>query len=91
MISFPAHHGLSFPHTTPPRRGELVEIAPGVLWARLDLPFRLDHVNIYLIDDRDGWALVNASRNCSIITRLAAATLRQVVPLCRAPQQRLFR
>ncbi|GIL00144.1 MAG: MBL fold metallo-hydrolase [Alphaproteobacteria bacterium] len=31
-----------------------------MLWARLALPFRLDHVNIYLIDDGDGWAVVDA-------------------------------
>ncbi|MCK7474417.1 MAG: MBL fold metallo-hydrolase [Rhodopseudomonas palustris] len=30
---------------------------PGVLWLRLKLPFRLNHVNVYLIADGDGWAL----------------------------------
>jgi glyoxylase-like metal-dependent hydrolase (beta-lactamase superfamily II) len=31
-----------------------------VLWARFPLPFRLDHVNIYLIEDGDGLTLVDA-------------------------------
>ena len=33
---------------------------PGVLWVRLKLPFRLNHVNIYLLADGDGWAMVDS-------------------------------
>ena len=50
---------LEFPCPAPPRPGETIEIRPGVLWARLALPFRLDHVNIYLIEDDDGLALID--------------------------------
>jgi len=50
---------LVFPFPTPPERGEAIEIAPGLLWARIPLPFRLDHVNVYFIDDGDGWAVVD--------------------------------
>ena len=42
---------LEFPHAAPPAPGSLIEIAPGVRWFRLPLPYRLDHVNIYLIED----------------------------------------
>lgn len=42
-----------------PGPDQVVEIAPGVLWIRLDLPFRLNHVNIYLLADGDGWAMVD--------------------------------
>src|SRR5581483_2191738 len=42
---------LVFPVPEPPRPGETVEIAPGILWARIPLPFRLDHINVYLIED----------------------------------------
>src|SRR5260370_38187282 len=51
---------LEFPPARPPKPGETIEIRPGVFWARLALPFRLDHVNIYLIEDGDGLALVDA-------------------------------
>jgi glyoxylase-like metal-dependent hydrolase (beta-lactamase superfamily II) len=34
-------------------------VAPGILWLRLALPFRLDHVNIYLIEDGDGYAALD--------------------------------
>lgn len=46
---------LHFPHAAPPAPGELTEVAPGVLWFRLKLPFQLNHVNIYLIEDAGGW------------------------------------
>ncbi len=46
---------LTFPHAAPPAPGQIATIAPGVLWFRLKLPFQLNHVNIYLIEDKDGW------------------------------------
>ena len=50
---------LVFPHTQPPVPGTLIDIAPGVQWFRLPLPYRLDHVNIYLIKDADGWTVLD--------------------------------
>ncbi len=50
---------LEFPFSTPPHPGAILEVAPGVLWTRLALPFQLNHVNIYLIDDGDGWAVID--------------------------------
>jgi glyoxylase-like metal-dependent hydrolase (beta-lactamase superfamily II) len=50
---------LVFPHLMPPPPAGTIEVAPGVLWARLALPFLLDHVNIYFIEDGDGWALID--------------------------------
>ena len=51
--------GIRFPWPEPPAPGEAVEIAEGVLWTRLPLPMRLDHVNAYLLDDGDGWTVVD--------------------------------
>ncbi len=50
---------LTFPHAAPPAPGEITRIAPGVLWFRLKLPFALNHVNIYLIEDDDGWLVLD--------------------------------
>lgn len=50
---------LVFPYSTPPAPGEALEVAEGVLWLRLPLPFRLDHVNVYLIEDGAGFALLD--------------------------------
>ena len=50
------HH----PFATPPAEGAATEVAPGILWLRLPLPMALDHVNIYALDDGDGWTIVDA-------------------------------
>lgn len=51
---------LIYPFSEPPRIGEPIPVAPGILWLRIPLPFRLDHINVYLIEDGDGWAVLDA-------------------------------
>lgn len=34
-------------------------IAPGLLWLRMPLPFSLDHINLWAIEDEAGWTLVD--------------------------------
>ncbi len=50
---------LRYPWDTPPEPGKAVEIAEGVLWMRLPLPMKLDHVNVYALDDGDGWTVID--------------------------------
>ena len=50
---------LTFPFAQPPAPGALTPITPAVQWLRLPLPYRLDHVNIYLIEDGPGWAVLD--------------------------------
>ncbi len=50
---------LTFPVDAIPPPGELLGVAPGVHWVRMPLPFALDHVNLWLLDDGDGWCLVD--------------------------------
>ncbi len=44
---------------TLPAPGETLEVAPGVRWIRMALPFALDHINLWLlrdsIDGVEGW------------------------------------
>jgi glyoxylase-like metal-dependent hydrolase (beta-lactamase superfamily II) len=47
------------PFQTPPAEGEAIQVSPGILWMRLPLPMKLDHVNVYALDDGDGWTLVD--------------------------------
>ena len=42
-----------------PQPGEVREVAPGVLWLRMPLPMALDHINLYLLEDHDGWWVVD--------------------------------
>lgn len=51
---------LRFPAAAPPLPAETLPIAPGVLWLRMPLPFALDHINLWLIADGAGWAIVDA-------------------------------
>ncbi len=55
----PDRDTLTYPVSEPPDFGETVEIAEGVLWARLPLPMVLDHVNVYVFDDGDSWTIVD--------------------------------
>ncbi len=50
---------LRYPRSQAPDPNQIIEIAPGVQWFRLPLPYRLDHVNIYLIETGDGWTVVD--------------------------------
>lgn len=50
---------LEFPWSNPPESGQAREVAPGVLWARLPLPFRLNHVNVWLVEESDGWTVID--------------------------------
>ena len=43
------------PLAEPPGLGDMLEVAPRVFWARMPLPMTLDHVNVYAIDDAEGW------------------------------------
>jgi len=36
-----------------------LEVAPGILLLRLPLPFALDHINVWLLDEGDGWTLID--------------------------------
>jgi glyoxylase-like metal-dependent hydrolase (beta-lactamase superfamily II) len=51
---------LRYPFENHPGHDQVVEVVPGVLWVRLKLPFRLNHVNIYLLADGDGWAMIDS-------------------------------
>ena len=48
---------------TLPQPGEALDLAPGLRWVRMGLPFALDHINLWLlrdrIDGREGWTIVD--------------------------------
>lgn len=52
-------HPIRYLHEQHPKGAETIEVAPGILWARVPLPFRLNHVNCWLIREADGWTLVD--------------------------------
>ena len=66
---------LVFPFAVPPKPRELIEAAPGVFWLRLPLPFRLNHINLYLIEDGDGFVLFDAGLDTAISRQMWEALL----------------
>jgi glyoxylase-like metal-dependent hydrolase (beta-lactamase superfamily II) len=40
-----------YPFPNPPAPGTTTEVAPGVHWLRMALPFQLDHINLWLLED----------------------------------------
>ena len=56
----PLEQQLHYPHgDAMPEPGSTMELAPGVRWIRMPLPFALDHINLWLLRDNidgvDGW------------------------------------
>ena len=64
-------HPLSFPLADQlPDTGSAIEVAPGIFWLRMALPFALNHINLWLLRDRlphptqggemqEGWTVVD--------------------------------
>ncbi len=50
---------LDYPFAGIPGAGQTIEICPGVLWLRMKLPLALDHINLYLLEDDEGWWVVD--------------------------------
>ena len=63
---------------TLPAVGATIEVAPGVRWVRMPLPFALDHVNLWLLRDEldgvQGWTIVD----CGIANDATRAAWEQV-------------
>jgi glyoxylase-like metal-dependent hydrolase (beta-lactamase superfamily II) len=62
---------LSYPFAdTLPPLGDTIEVAPGLLWLRMPLPFALDHINLWLIadeiDGRRGWSLIDSGAGTEV-------------------------
>lgn len=60
----PQEHKLTYPlENTLPEPGHSLEVAPGVHWIRMPLPFALDHINLWLLRDHidgvHGWTVVD--------------------------------
>ena len=46
-----------------PPPGEVVLVAEGVYWVRFSMPMSLNHINLWLLEDGDGWTIVDTCLN----------------------------
>jgi glyoxylase-like metal-dependent hydrolase (beta-lactamase superfamily II) len=44
---------------TKPATGATMPVADGIRWLRMPLPFELEHINLWLLEDDGGWAIVD--------------------------------
>jgi glyoxylase-like metal-dependent hydrolase (beta-lactamase superfamily II) len=42
-----------------PEAGSLTQVAERLYWLRMPLPYALDHINLWLAEDDDGWTLID--------------------------------
>ena len=78
---------IAFPFEEAPAPGEAREVADGILWIRMPLPFVLDHVNLYALDEGDSWTVIDAGIFSSKSRQLWEAVLQG--PLGKKPVSRL--
>ena len=55
--------------------GTLLEIVPGIHWLRMPMPFPLDHINLWLLEDGDSWTLVDTGYNTEEVRGLWRAVI----------------
>ena len=55
------YRGLQYPfgRDANPEPGIPQQIAEGVYWVRFPMPMALDHINLWLLEDGDGWTVVD--------------------------------
>ena len=52
-------NALTFPFADVPAPAQAIEVADGIFWVRMPLPFALNHINLWLLRDGAGWTLVD--------------------------------
>ncbi|HSA89626.1 MAG TPA: MBL fold metallo-hydrolase [Burkholderiales bacterium] len=50
---------IEYPFPEVPASGAAVEVAPGIHWLSMPLPFKLDHINLWLVEEENGWTVVD--------------------------------
>jgi len=71
-----------------PEPGHARQVAERLWWARIPLPMELNHINVWLMDDGDGWTLVDTGM-AETVCRAAWDTL-EAQYLEHRPLRRIF-
>jgi hypothetical protein len=55
------YRGLTYPwgRQQAPEPLKPFAVAEGVWWVRMPMPMALDHINLWLLEDGDGWTVVD--------------------------------
>lgn len=75
---------------TLPAPGELMTVAPGVQWLRMPLPFALDHINLWLLDDTGSEGPGHAIVDCGIADATTRGYWEAIFASLQAPVRRVI-
>ena len=62
-----------------PEHGAVMDILPGLKWLRMPLPMVLEHINLWILEDGDGWTLVDAGMSTDQSHAIWEQTFRQTL------------
>lgn len=59
------HKGLTYPfgRSWAPKQGQIFQVADSVYWFHMPLPFSLKRINLWLLEDGEGWTVVDTGLN----------------------------
>jgi glyoxylase-like metal-dependent hydrolase (beta-lactamase superfamily II) len=66
---------------TPPEPGAFIELDEGLFWLRLPIPGPLRHINVWLLDNGDGWTLVDTGMCTASVEQAWQLLERELAPL----------
>ncbi|MEM1140599.1 MAG: MBL fold metallo-hydrolase [Pseudomonadota bacterium] len=73
-------NGLIYPFgREAPAPGAVQEVSPGIYWLRIDLPFALDHINVWLLRDGNGFVVIDTGLNGDSTRAIWEDTFRTVL------------
>ena len=81
---------LEYPFESVPDSGATIEVAPGVHWIRMPMPFSLSHINLWAIEDGEGWAIVDSGLQTNDTVVAWRALLTKPGPLAGRKLSRVF-
>ncbi|MFK5947848.1 MAG: MBL fold metallo-hydrolase [Methylococcales bacterium] len=79
---------INYPLGKTPKELELINVTKNVFWMRIPLPFSLNHINIWLIEEVDSWTVIDSGVNCEsnqdywqqvISTKLKNKPIKQII------------
>jgi glyoxylase-like metal-dependent hydrolase (beta-lactamase superfamily II) len=58
-VATPITVALQYEFRDTPDKGDSMNVLAGLKWLRMPLPFRLGHINLWLLKNNDGWTIVD--------------------------------
>jgi len=71
-----------------PAAGDYAEVASGIMWLRIPMPMDLNHINLWLLADGDGWTLVDTGLNADMCKQTWEALEKKL--FAQRPLKRIF-